>query len=225
MSNVKEKKSPISRAEFAYHAILDAIVKLELTPGQVMSTNALSQTLGVSRTPVREALKRLESLGFVRSVPQSGTVVAGIDAEDLKEATEMREVLEVWSARRVARSGQSTAKLRRLIDAQHEAGEAGDADGFLQADQAFHNHLAELAGNAKLGEFLNILNPALMRARYWALRFSPFRVKESTSEHIGIADAIDAADPELAATRMRDHIWSTFTTLKESVERQSAFWS
>lgn len=218
-------RSQVSRAELAYRSILDAIVKLELTPGQVISTNTLSQTLGVSRTPVREALKRLEALGFVRSVPQSGTVVAGIDPESLRESTEMREVLEVWSVRRVAQAGLGAPELRGLIEAQRNAGEAGDADGYLQADQAFHDQLARLAGNAKLVEFLNILNPTLMRARYWALRFAPIRVKESTSEHIAIADAIDSADPDKAGELMRSHIWSTFTTLKESIERQSTFWT
>lgn len=214
-----------SRAEFAYQTILSAIVRLELTPGQVISTQALSQSLGVSRTPVREALKRLEALGFVRSVPQSGTVVVGIDVDELAQATEMREVLEVWSVRRVAESVADTAQLRSLIELQQSAGTAGDADGFLQADEAFHSHLAQLSGNAKLMEFLSILNPSLMRARYWALRYSPFRVKESTSEHVTIADAIDRRDPDGAAELMRTHIWSTFTTLKASVEKQSTFWN
>src|SRR5437763_16474837 len=146
--------TPISRTNGAraglavYDALREAIVTTELEPGRQISENEIADKLGVSRTPVREALARLRDDQLVQIVPQLGTFVSRISVSGVDDAQFLREALECSAVRLAAERADDidVATLRALIARQEVARDSGDPDAFFVLDDELHSTLCEMSG-------------------------------------------------------------------------------
>jgi len=191
----------------AYGAIRAALTDLTLPPGSSISENWLVSQLGISKTPIRHALTRLEQEGLVRTVPFKGTFAAPTRDEDAKDLIELRIALERIAARRVA--AQATpADLDHLRDLANEGAAAEIAGAHRDALRRigdFHLELVRLSGNPWLMRNYDALGGPLDRLRFIS-GTSEDSILESTTEHVEIVDALAAGDGDLAADLLARHI-------------------
>jgi DNA-binding GntR family transcriptional regulator len=177
----------------------DAIVDGTLAPGEVVRDTELAAWLGVSRTPVREALLRLGETGLVRAAPGRSTVVAEIDVAEVHDAQAVvASMHRLAVAESVARL--TAADLERMREANHRfaaAIEAGDTDAALAADDDFHGVAVTVAGNRALATVLDQLTPVVRRLE--RLRFASLAGAESVALHARLVEACEAGDVDAAA--------------------------
>jgi DNA-binding GntR family transcriptional regulator len=196
-----------------YAALRERILAGELPRGARLRQEALAEELGVSRTPLREALRRLAAEGFVVIHPNRGAEVANMTEEDVRVAYEARLVLEPGAARLAAirRPPGELATMRAAAD----AGRAGsvDRDG-LAASRTFHLALIRASGNdylVRLGEALWV--PGIAERIYERQNAGREQLLADAEEHSRIADAVAAGDPDLAEVLVRQHIGSALSRL------------
>jgi DNA-binding GntR family transcriptional regulator len=202
----------VSAAEFAYESLREALISLALPPGAPLSRAALAARFGVSQTPVREAIIRLQAEGLVEVVPQSATRVARIDLASAREASFLRLALELEIVRRLAAEPGGTGlagSLGQELDAMRARLAAGDAPGFSAADEAFHAGLYAAAGMPRLRELVRSRSGHLDRLRRLHLP-SPGKAEAVLRQHEALAGAILAGDPEAAANHLQQHLSGTF---------------
>jgi DNA-binding GntR family transcriptional regulator len=185
------------------------IISGELSPGVVLSEVTLAETFGVSRTPVREALKQLQTEGLVEIRPRVGTFVAKPSRRDLNELFMMKELLEGAAARLLAARG-NVPELRALqenIAASDRAIASGDVERYTELVHEFHELLIAGADNAKLAAHYRTLMNQLAYGRLVRASLSqPGRPSESENEHQRVLDLILAKDGDNAERFMRDHV-------------------
>ncbi len=195
--------SAATLSDTAYEKMRDDITSGRIPGETVLSERALTETLGVSRTPLRVALSRLEKEGMVDRLSNGAVLVRSVSVEQLLQILHLRRQLETAAARRAARNGP-TASLKALRDRMQALAEGAEVsfDVFWQDDGAFHRAVAEAAG-------LTILPAILDEQRGIARRSALTRANDSfvvqAAEHVAIADVIAAQDEEAAATLMADH--------------------
>jgi DNA-binding GntR family transcriptional regulator len=203
--------------EIAYDRIKDAIRHADLKPGYPLSETHLSKLLGISRTPVREAIQQLSQEGLVHVIPGRAVTVAAPSVQEVLNAVHVRSILEPEVARLIAMT-ISPADLEGLWGALHgmeEAIENDDRTAWAKADTRFHEILSDACPNQLLGELvIQVRN----RIAYLASdsQTDNNRIIACTKEHREIVEAIDARDPQEAATVMREHI----DLLRESLFRR-----
>lgn len=192
---------------FVYAAIRDAIVRAELVPGARLSENELAEQLGVSRTPIREALGRLREDRLVEVVPQLGTFVSRISTQAVTDAQFIREALECAAIRAAAeRAGEEDiAALEQNIRSQERAREGGDMDAWYLLDDAYHRALCDLSGHPAVWAVSERAKSHLNRLRRISLGM-PDYIPEMISEHRAVVDAVAAQDPDAAETALRHHL-------------------
>lgn len=190
-----------------YAALRQAIVRGELEPGRQLSENALAEGLGVSRTPVREALTRLRDDRLVEVVPQLGTFVSPISPQAVADAQFIREALECAAVRRAAElAGEDdVAKLSENIASQERARDGGDLDAFYALDDAFHRTLCDLSGHLAVWAVSERAKAHLNRVRRLSLGM-PDYLPEMISEHRSVVAAVAAQDPDAAEAALRHHL-------------------
>jgi DNA-binding GntR family transcriptional regulator len=189
----------------AYAAIRDAITSLRLPPGRSVSVGELADWLKMSRTPVRDALQRLQHDGLIRSLPRRGLVVTQLTAKVASELYEMHEALEAMAAR-LAAGRASAGQKQRLVEVCRQLGKAaGDAAAWARADADYHAALLDAAGNATLARAAESLAPQLHRFRVLAAMNLPDRPARSAKEHLAVARAIADGDGDAAAARTHEH--------------------
>lgn len=194
------------RGETAYRAIKAAIIGNELKPGALISEEAWAQKTGVSRTPVREALNRLEQEKLVRRVPNRGIFVAELSVQDFLSICEVRSLLESNACRIAAQRVQAADLDRFEAEFRHLAAKQPTEHDLRHAneiDRAFHTFILEHAGNQQVVAIISNLNDMITRLRY---ALTPSRYHESLEEHQQILTALRARDGEAAAAAMRGHI-------------------
>lgn len=195
----------MSRAEHAYQMLLQAITQGSLKPGGRILEAELASWFGISRTPVREALKRLESEGLICTAPRRGMIVARLDLQAIMELYQMREVLEGTAARLAAQqcSDAEVYNLRELLD--HEHGAQHDPAEQAIKNRAFHNAIYLAAHNRYLLKSLNSLRDAmaLLGPTTYMLHSRP---QTALSEHAAIVQAIENRDGAAAEKAAREHI-------------------
>ncbi len=200
-----------SLRERARDAIRASIISGDLVPDAVYSVAALANRLGVSATPIREALFDLGSEGLIEVLPKRGLRIPRLSDADLDQITQLRLMLEVPPVAWLARDGADDAALARLgqVAAQTEqrAG-SGDIIGFLTADKAFHTGLLELAGNQRLTALVGRLRDQSRLYGLSGLRESG-ALARSAAEHAGILSAIAGRDPQEATRLMARHLRHT----------------
>jgi len=198
---------PSALKDWAYEIIKEALLSLQMPPGAQLHIEQLADQMGISRTPIREALLRLESDGLVRTVPRVGFFVTEITKRDLEELFELRELLESYAAEKAASllTDDDLAHIDRLLEISVSAVEQGNLDEFLKAEIAFHAFLIERCDNRRLIEMMKGLEDLTHRERVLSLR-SMENVRASLTEHQRIAEALHQRDGELASGFMGEHI-------------------
>lgn len=193
--------------EAVYLAIRKAILTGEITPGERLTEVGLGNMLGTSRTPIREALRKLELEGLVKIIPRSGARVAPITESDLRDILEVRRSLDSLSARLASRRGDARQK-ERLWDA-HQCFEKAVADrdkaAILKADTCFHERLTEAGGNRKLIQMMNSMADQTYRFRFEYIKDDNY-YKDLLEEHRKILDAICRGDEDAAAAACEEHV-------------------
>jgi len=181
----------------------------ELAPGTWIDEQSLADEFGISRTPMREALKVLAAEGLVVLKPRRGCYVAELSERDLDEIFPVLALLEGRAAEE-ATCRLASADFARLesihADLEHRAA-TNDTDRFFEANQAFHNALQEIAGNRWLSQVIDSTRKFLKLTRRDSLRLDG-RIHQSLAEHRDILAAIRKRDAAAAALRMHNHILS-----------------
>jgi DNA-binding GntR family transcriptional regulator len=211
-----------SLSERAYSAIKEAILSLELRPGDVLAIGTLAERLGVSRTPVRDALLLLEREGLVTLLPQRGARVSFIGERDIAEIFELRILLESHAAR-VATGKLTAEELRRLVSVMAEAEAAFEhGERIVAADIGRHLHelLIEKVDNQRMRSILDELESHYARIRRFAALI-PSRFRTSHEQHKAILEALQSGDPGRAAEAMEEHLAS----VRDDVLAHAEVWS
>ena len=200
----------------AYVAIRDAIVDGTLPPGEQIRDQELCQQLGLSRTPVREALARLEADGLVETSPQSYTRVTGLDRKAARDAFPVVAAMHALAAELAPLSEIVVEAMRRENDRFAEALRAGDVDEAIAADDAFHNVFVATSANAEIARVLERVMPRVRRLE--RLRFGSLAGRASVKEHAAIIDAAAAKDVKKTAERVRENWLSLGNLIDRSFE-------
>jgi len=196
-----------SRSEFAYQRLRDSIQEGSLKPGQRVMELEVADWLSVSRTPVRDAIRRLESEGMLEHEPHNGLVVAQLDRQAVMELYVMREVLEATAAGLCARQA-SEIEVEDIVDlVRHEEALQGKPDELAGHNRRFHVAIHRGAHNRYLEKSLVAVNDSM-----WLLGKSqmllPDRARIALSEHGELARAIQQRDPAAAEAAARKHVRS-----------------
>jgi DNA-binding GntR family transcriptional regulator len=201
---------PAPLRQSVYEALVELVVEGRLRPGQHLVETELARQLGVSRQPVREALHRLEAEGWVDLRPNQGAFVHVPTDEEVDQLLDVRELLEVETARLAAAAATDgqLARLRLICHEGEAAVEAGDTGRFVAVNTQFHAELAGVAGNAVLAELADIVG---RRVRWYYRQVAPVRGHESCAEHRDLVEAIENGDAERASAIARKHTERTRT--------------
>jgi GntR family transcriptional regulator, rspAB operon transcriptional repressor len=204
---IRERALGISARDQAYGVLRAAIVGAELEPGRRLSENQLAELIGVSRTPVRDALARLRDERLVAIVPQLGTFVTFIDEEAVADAHFVREALEVGAVR-IAAEKADPLRVRELeenLAAQERAVDADDAEGFARLDDDLHHLLCDLSGREVAWRLSERTRGQLDRVRLLSLPEAGYR-HQMLTEHRAVVDAVAAGDAARAERELRHHL-------------------
>lgn len=204
-----------------HESLLTAIVRCELVPGTSLKDRELAERLGVSRTPVREALQLLEFAGLVTSTARAGWRVSPIDAEDLEDLFELRRVLEPLGIDALERNPDE-ATIRRVAGFFEEFSDFVDPSGELpherllqyqDRDHAFHLTLIECSGNRRAIDFYGIISHHINRGRHYLLGTggadgptSHVDFGPTHRDHMAVCQAVGERDFDVARTALHRHL-------------------
>jgi DNA-binding GntR family transcriptional regulator len=196
----------LSMAQSAYHALREGVIAGRYPPGSRLRERDLSESLRMSRIPIREALRQLEVEGFVVTFPNRGAVVQQLTLKDVAELFDLRLSLEVLAARQAALAvadGRAGDRLRTIMTEALRATRARDAVAIRQANTAFHAEVVAMTGNTLL---VATMAPLLGRIR-WLFALTADRDPEvEYTEHITLCDAIYSGNADLAGALAFAHI-------------------
>lgn len=203
-------------ADTAYERLRTMILVHELVSGQKLSEIGLSEQLGVSRTPIREALRRLSADGFVLLVPNSGAWVASPEREEVEDVAAVRLRLETWAGELAVKriTPLQLARLDEIIDAEDDIYQSRDTQRYLALNTDFHMIIAEAAGNSVLLEYIkDVLAKSYI---YMVLmgHYFDFDRNPSVDEHKKMIAALRARDEGLFIELVERHVEIFFSDLK-----------
>jgi DNA-binding GntR family transcriptional regulator len=193
-TNLKEK---------AYRAIRENIISCAWLPGSLLNEKELAEILSVSRTPIREALNRLEQENLVKIVPQRGVFVSEITVKTISDVYQVREILEPFVVQLVTPKADPTALLR--FHQLFNSCSVGEDEVLPRLDDEFHHFLIAVCDNDYLVQMMQNIYAQNERIRVLSTRL-PRRLEETVSEHCEIIDAMLVRDADKAAHAMRVHI-------------------
>ena len=203
----------------AYDFIKASVMSGDLPAGTRITEEFVAEKVGVSRTPIREALHKLATEGFVDMPPNQGARVVGWSKQDLTEITDLRAVLESFGAGVAAQriSAEQLTQLDRLCDEMEEAvsrGTTKDMENLTQLNSDFHMAIINCSGNTRLADVIgHLAHPLLVQRRF--SEFNATRLQRSMSHHRELVEALRAKDTEWAAATMRSHILGSRQRAKE----------
>lgn len=214
MSTYLQKPTALTAPEIAYRWLRDAISALPWDQEEFLSENAVAEASGTSRTPVREALLRLEASGLIRRVPHKGAYVPALSSRDIETMMEARQLIEEWAVRKVTASHRSLDDLNRLLEQQGQT--LADPVAFIECDIRFHKYIVEAADNPVLQDVYDSQRFKQLRMGVKAVADSEGRSDHVLREHRSIVEAIKTGNPDIAVDAVRDHLSSTLAALKAS---------
>jgi len=215
---VETDNEPLSLAEQASRELRDRLIMLEIRPGDPINDGQLAAELGVGRTPVREALKRLETDHLVVSYPRRGTFATIVDITELAAISELRQLLEPLAARKAARNAgpalrQELEAVARTIEELGRSGETPEKKMLMRYDITVHRLIYRAAGNPHLEE--SLIRFDNIATRIWCLVLDKVpQVTGHIAEHVQLLDAVVAGDEELAARLALEHVTSFEKTIR-----------
>ena len=196
-----------NKQEYAYNIIKDSIIKEEYAPNEMISTRSLCEKLGISRTPITEAFKRLSYEGFVEMVPNRGVIVSSVSARDLVEIYQLREGIEGVAARMCAQNQpmETIGQMRQCLDEGAEAFRNGQYGKAISMDNKFHTLLIAGSGNERMMQVMASILHQSGRGNFLQATATE-RMKLSAVQHRSILKAIMDRDPDQAEMHAREHM-------------------
>ena len=208
--------------ETVCEALRDAIRRGILEPGERLMEVQLAEELGISRTPVREAIRKLEQEGYVIMMPRRGTYVSSVSVHDVKEIFEIRSALESLSTGLATRriEPEELEKLRSLLTEIEGHIERRDIDKIVATDIEFHGLLYQVSRNDRLVAIISNLKEQLARFRTLSMSY-PGRLQETLEEHRAMVEAIAAGDVEAARDAAERHMERAEETLLKAMRKHT----
>ena len=196
-------KIPENLTQQAFRYIRDEIIRGKLGGRQHLTENYFAERFGISKSPIREALNRLESEGLITIVPRRGAYVVDLSVQDIEEIFELREALESLVVKDAVVDEKLLARARAAVMAAKRYREENDKVNYIRADATFHTTLAEASSNSRLKKILEN-----MRNQMLIVRSKTFELSSHTSvkEHLNILDALEQGNRNVAANLMAEHI-------------------
>ncbi len=201
--------------ETVYQSLKQMIQTNQLRPGNRLPHEELAKKLGVSRTPIREALERLFQEGYVTRIPRRGFFVAEINSEEVEELYQLREALETYALRKTIQKGIPSEGLARLEELCHHYEELADRNLTMERvllDREFHLALAALAGNSQIVNSISAVFDRIIQKR----RVEGYAGSDGTNpyhEHVHLLEALQANDAKRAEELLAEHLhqgWARF---------------
>ncbi|MFC1492058.1 GntR family transcriptional regulator [Nitrospinota bacterium] len=200
---------PKSLSRMVAEEIKEAILKGVLKPGDKLVETDLTQSLGVSRTPLREAFRELAAEGYITVVPHKGSYVSTISEDEVLDIYSITSVLEGLATRLATpilnSSGEPRKNLLAIFENLKEKSRLGDVDTYWASNRDFHQFIAKASGNDRLFSLIESLRRQILKTRVITLRY-PGRLKESLKEHEEIMEAILAGKEREAEELVIEHI-------------------
>jgi DNA-binding GntR family transcriptional regulator len=198
--------------DLTYRWLKEHIAELPPDGGTFLTESEVAQAAGTSRTPVREALLRLEAEGFLQIVPKKGAFVPPISDAEVRAVMEARELIENWCVRRVVPVGERfLSELEELLTEQERL--LDDPVGFIERDRAFHRAIVRHAGNTVLAEFYESLRDRQVRMGLRAVVNEQNRARTVLTEHAAIVAALHSGDTDTAESAITAHLTSKLEAL------------
>ncbi len=219
MDSLATLTKPSALTAWAYSTIKESILNLSIRPGEPLRVEQFATQMRISRTPVREALLRLERDGLVRSVAHVGFFAASFSKRELRELYEVRRILESSAATMAATriDEEGLASIDRVLMETRGAVKLNQLDQFLQSEIAFHRCITDHCGNSQLVNMVESLRDLTFRGRVLSLA-SPDNVRKSLEEHELIAEALHRRDSKSAGKLMSDHLTDAVDRMLQFVD-------
>jgi GntR family transcriptional regulator of gluconate operon len=202
-------QQPLSLPEATAAAVRKALLSGDLRPGDRLREADLAEQLGISRGPVREALRILEQQGVVCIEPRRGAYVRELSVEDAVEVYTLRAALEGLAVRLGVEQGafdeQAIGQLQHLVDQLADLGETDDPLDWLESDIAFHDLLCRQSGHSLVLKVLSDVRAQIRQLHVFA-RFVPENLRRLADNHQTVLDAVAGGDPVAAESEIKDHI-------------------
>lgn len=194
--------------ERAYIELKRSIQEAAFEPGAFLSERQLAARLGMSKTPVKAALERLEAEGFVSVSPQQGIVIRELSVHEIADQYEIRLALEGYVLRALAGriDDAGAGRVRENLAAHVAAANAGDTSLCVRLDAEFHMLFCEFLGNREIVRTMSQLRDKIHRVTLRVFQQDAGRLLSSVSEHAAIANAVLAGEAETAARALEDHL-------------------
>ncbi|MEU3500405.1 GntR family transcriptional regulator [Streptomyces hundungensis] len=194
-------------ADRVYLYVKQAVLDRRYAGGTLLTEGELAEAVGVSRTPVREALLKLEVEGLLKLYPKKGALVLAVSAQETADVVETRLLVEEFAARRaVPAPDRLIRRLEELLAEQKAHADAGDLAAVAVSDRCFHAEIVSNAGNAILSRLYDQMRDRQLRMGVAVMHAQPDRVAKNIAEHEEMLAAIRAGDGERAAHCVRQHL-------------------
>ncbi|MEU3772202.1 GntR family transcriptional regulator [Streptomyces sp. NPDC032472] len=194
-------------ADRVYRHVKKGVLERRYEGGTLLTEGGLADAVGVSRTPVREALLRLETEGLLKLYPKKGALVLPVSVQEIADVIETRLLVEEFTVRgAVPASPGLLERLAALLEEQRRHAAEGDLAAMTTADRCFHAEIVRAAGNQILARLYDQLRDRQLRMGVALLHAHPERIERTLAEHAGILDALRSGDAEAAAAAVRGHV-------------------
>jgi len=213
-----------SRVDEAYEWLLREITSFRVRSGSALSENKVATQLGISRTPVREALQRLEKEGLVKRTENARFAVASISRSEVNDACDLLEVLDTYIFTRAAEklSESDIQAIMSSVEMMQTAAGTGDREVWAEADQAFHRTVNFVAGNTLVADTVKQVRRRIQR--FWIRSASlQERLEGCSREHLVLAEAMTNKDYEAIAPAVKHHIGHMRRSILDMLDSVAAF--
>ncbi|CAL9470448.1 HTH-type transcriptional repressor RspR [Streptomyces sp. enrichment culture] len=205
-------------AERVYAHVKQAVLERRYEGGALLTEGELAGAVGVSRTPVREALLRLEAEGLIRLYPKKGALVLPVSVQEIGDVVETRLLVEEHAVRKVTPAPRDLLdRLGELLEQQRRQAETGDLAAVAATDRCFHATVVRAAGNQILERLYDQLRDRQLRMGVAVMHSHPDRIAKNITEHTEILRALRTGDAEAAAEAVRGHVGSVRHLLRGEV--------
>ena len=207
--------------DVVFNTLREAILKGELQPGERLMELQLASKLGVSRTPIREAIRMLEQEGLAVTMPRKGAEVARMTLKDMEDVLEVREALDELAARIACAKihDEQLENLKSIRDEFKKSLDSGDVKKIAEEDVRFHDAIYEATDNAKLIALTNNIREQMYRYRVEYLKDQnnyPILI----AEHDAIVNALEQRDKEMVTAEMHTHVVNQAVAVKAVIQKQ-----
>ena len=206
--------------EVVFHTLRKAIIQGELQPGERLMEVTLANKLGVSRTPVREAIRMLELEGLVVMIPRKGAEVAKITVRDLKDALEVRMAIDSLSVKLACERLDENTEIKQACVAFREAVKSKNVQAIVEGDERFHNTIYRASKNQKLITIAMNLREQVYRYRFEYVKDFSYH-ENLIREHDQITEAILKGDVETAQKIMKEHIYNQEQIVIRNLQKEA----